>query len=176
MEHKLIYDMILSMIRLKHQSKFFSAFIILVFLGWGVIWLTEDLSKGSDLRSNPEVVEIRFGSGAISAEIATDLESRIRGLSGRELLLENFGLLFIFPESDFHGIWMKEMKFPIDIIWLNREKQIVDLAIDVPPDSYPQVFYPREKALFVLEILAGTAQKIGIKVGDFARFPIPQPF
>src|SRR3989338_9645137 len=79
----------------------------------------------------------RVGETPITLEIAATEPERILGLSFRLFLPENQGLLFVFPESDFHGIWMRKMRFPIDIIWLDDNLKIVDMAREVSPESFP---------------------------------------
>lgn len=95
----------------------------------------------------------------IVVDIADSDEERIKGLSGRE----EQSMLFIFPNEDFHGIWMKDMLFPIDIIWIDKDLKIVHIEKNVSPDTYPEIFIPENKALYILETPAG---KINIQMGD----------
>jgi uncharacterized membrane protein (UPF0127 family) len=69
------------------------------------------------------------------------------------------GLLFVFDEPGLHGIWMKDMRFPIDILWLDDAFQVVDVRKNVAPDSYPTVFKPTKPARYVLEVTAGFADR-----------------
>lgn len=93
-------------------------------------------------------------------DIAQTQESRTRGLSDRRSLCSECGMLFVFPESARHGFWMKDMHFPIDIIWLNADKDIVYIERHVSPDSYhtnpPTIWYPAHKAKYVIELPAGS--------------------
>ena len=75
------------------------------------------------------------------------------------------GLLFIFDKTGDYGFWMKDMNFPIDIIWIKDDK-VVYVLPDVKQDSYPNVFYSSEPANEVLEINAGLSEKLGINAGD----------
>jgi uncharacterized membrane protein (UPF0127 family) len=102
-------------------------------------------------------------------EIADTDAERTLGLSGRESLAENNGLLFVFETEGYHGIWMKEMNFPIDIAWLDKNKKIIHLEHNVAPETYPKVFNPPTPDLFVLETNAGFFQKFDIKAGDIAQ-------
>lgn len=115
-------------------------------------------------------VTIKIGGATIQAEFADTSEERARGLSGREKLGENEGMLFVFEGPSRHGIWMKNMKFAIDIIWISPDKKIADIAESVSPDTYPRVFRPRKPALYVLEIKAGLFAKTGARVGDLVDF------
>jgi len=72
----------------------------------------------------------------VTAEIAKTEEERARGLMFRDRLGENEGMLFIFEEPDFYSFWMKNMKFPIDIIWLSEEKK---RGSYISPPAYPPV-------------------------------------
>ena len=74
--------------------------------------------------------------------------------------------MFVFDQLDFHGIWMKDMKFPIDIIWLDDTQQVVTIKTYISPDSYPEVFRPTQESLYVLEVPAGFVKTAEIKIGD----------
>lgn len=109
--------------------------------------------------------QIAIGDQVFDVEIADSYWERVRGLSGREFLPQNRGLLFVFPSNDFHGIWMKEMKIAIDIIWFNESLEIVGIKRNATPESYPEVFYPEIDARYVLEV---PTNSIGdnVKIGD----------
>lgn len=106
------------------------------------------------------------GGDVIEAEVVSTNVDRARGLSGREGLGENEGMLFVFSEPGKYGFWMKDMNFAIDILWLDDEGKIVHIEKDVHPETYPNSFAPDEDALYVLEILAGKAHEQGLVVGD----------
>lgn len=109
------------------------------------------------------VVEIN--NYTLNIEIARTPKELERGLSGRENLAENQGMLFVFNKSDRHAIWMKDMKFPIDIIWVGEDLKIVDILANITPDTFPQTFLPRTPALYVLEVNAGWTAQHNIVVG-----------
>jgi uncharacterized protein len=98
-------------------------------------------------------------------------EERMRGLSGRESLEPTEGMLFIFPQSGYHSFWMKEMRFPIDIIWVGEDGTIVDIAPVVRPETYPKAFEPKAPARYVIEASAYFTQSFGISVGDTVQIP-----
>jgi len=105
-----------------------------------------------------------------SVETVSSLKSRIKGLSNRESLEKDFGMLFVFPNDGLHGIWMKEMNFPIDIIWLDKNFKVVDIKSGATPESYPEIFKPQLLSRYVLEINAREGGKAKIKIGDVAGF------
>lgn len=95
-----------------------------------------------------------------------DSQSLKLGLAKYDYLPINQGMLFVFQEDDYHGIWMKNMKFPIDIIWLDEDFSVVDIIDNVRPESYPKVFYPKDLARHVLELNAGRVEELEIIIGD----------
>lgn len=103
--------------------------------------------------------------------IADEPEEWRAGLSNTNSLADQTGLLFIFDEIDEHGIWMKDMNYPIDIIWIDESFTVVDFATNVSPDTYPQVFRPDEPARFVLEVPAFTVETFKIQEGQTVRLP-----
>jgi uncharacterized membrane protein (UPF0127 family) len=116
-------------------------------------------------KSTDEFAKGVFGGVPIVLEYAVTDEARERGLSGREEVPDRFGMLFVFTEDAKHGFWMKDMLVPIDIFWLNAEREVVSIAKDVSPSSYPQSFYPGALARSVLETRAGFADAYGIATG-----------
>lgn len=120
-----------------------------------------------------DFVSLKFDKAAVLAEVAEDPLSRATGLSGRNSLPEKNGMLFLFDAPARHGIWMKGMRFPIDIIWM-RDGAVVDLVESAPPpevgasDASLAVFMPDVEAESVLEVNAGFAKKYNVKIGDRA--------
>lgn len=116
-------------------------------------------------RESPYISKVFLAGEELKLTFASTEELRRVGLSGRKGLGKNEGMLFNFPEPGFHGIWMKDMLFPIDVIWFNNDK-IVDVWENASPDSYPKVHTPREKATIVLEVNAGFVSEHHLKTGD----------
>jgi len=106
----------------------------------------------------------------INIEVVDRGDSRLKGLSGREILEDDTGMLFVFDESAQHGIWMKDMRFAIDIVWISQNFQVVAIAERISPDTYPQVFTPEIPARYVLELSSGKVDSIDFSVGDTITF------
>ncbi len=93
----------------------------------------------------------KIGGQVLQVGIASSSESREKGLSGTSILPKGQGLLFTFDRPDRYGIWMKDMKYPIDIYWFDKDFRLIDQALSVKPETYPNVFYPKADAYYVLE-------------------------
>ncbi len=103
--------------------------------------------------------------------VVENKEDLARGLSGMPSLEPTEGMLFIFDQPDYHGIWMKDMRFPIDIMWLDSNRKIIYRKENVHPDTYPESFEPPNKARFVIETNAHYMSTFDIQVGDTADIP-----
>lgn len=100
------------------------------------------------------------------AEVVATDEERRRGLSGRDSLAADGGMLFTFPEAGRHGFWMQGMRFPLDFIYI-RDLSVVAIIERVPvPDTVPLPFAPDEPFDAVLEVNAGWVHARGVRVGD----------
>jgi len=108
---------------------------------------------------------ITVGGIRLEVELATTDADRQQGLSSRTSLSIGKGMLFVFDGEGKWGIWMKDMRFSIDIIWADINGTIVTIEHDVSPASYPNSFYPSAPAEYVLEVPAGYAKKHDIGVG-----------
>jgi len=115
-----------------------------------------------------------FPSGTkIKMEVAETPQARQMGLMFREKLSHGTGMLFIFPSEAPHRFWMKNCKFPIDIIWMNHKKQIVYIEQSVPPcknDPCPDYGPKDQLALYVIETSAGTIKKEKLRIGMTVGF------
>ena len=89
-----------------------------------------------------------------------------KGLSGRSLIFNDKGMLFAFKKPDTYGFWMKDMLFAIDILWIDENLKIVYIEKAVSPQSYPKIFTPDQKSLYVLELAPGQSDILNIKIGD----------
>lgn len=109
--------------------------------------------------------------GIINVEVADTAESRQQGLSNRQSLDRNSGMLFVFDETlDTNCFWMKDTLISLDMIWLNEDKQVITLTQNVTPDTFPESFCPDEPAKYGLEINAGRAEELRIEQGTELRF------
>lgn len=116
---------------------------------------------------------LKINEVVFNIEIADTEEERGQGLSGRASLPEDAGMLFDFIVPSRPGFWMKEMNFPIDIVWIDNNWKIVDLTKNFSPRSYPQVIFPNSAVQYVLEINAGLIDINNFKIGDIVTKDYP---
>lgn len=131
--------------------------------------LDQVITTVSENKKNTKVV---IGNTTIDAVIASTEEERTLGLSSYEALLPNEGMLFVFEEPDIYGFWMEGMKFALDIIWIDENKEIIHAEENILPESYPEIFQPAKNSLYVIEVPAGFFSKNNLKVGDKVSFAI----
>ena len=108
----------------------------------------------------------------ISVEVADTVEKRSLGLGKRSGLENGWGMLFVFEKRKQHGFWMKDMEFPLDIIWLDNHRIAYILRNVQPAKSgvIPLVMTPPVAGNFVLEIDAGRADELKLQVGQRLKY------
>ncbi|MEX2014012.1 MAG: DUF192 domain-containing protein, partial [Parcubacteria group bacterium] len=70
----------------------------------------------------------------------------------------------------YHGFWMKDMHFAIDIVWIDENFRIVGIEKEVRPETFPQVFRPDQPIKYVLELPAGYSERHDIGVGAVVQY------
>lgn len=120
----------------------------------------------------PGVPILTIGEIPMQVEIADTPAEREKGLSGRKELKSVKGLLFVFDTADYHGIWMKDMHFPIDLIWISEDLKVIGIEKSLSPSSYPKTFRPPSPARYVVETNVNYADTFGIGVGKDVILPI----
>lgn len=110
------------------------------------------------------IMSVSMRKHTFHAEVVSGKEKMQKGLGDRSGLCDACGMLFEFEKNEVYSFWMKSMQFPLDIIWI-RENKIVHIEKNVQP-SFAGIFAPEETADKVLEVDAGSVEKLGIEVGD----------
>lgn len=116
-------------------------------------------------KNNHVYKKIIIGNIIVKTEIAESSAKKQKGLSDRNFLRKNSGMLFVFSKPDFYSFWMKNMKFPIDIIWIDDNFRIISIDKNVTPDTFPKKFISQLPAKYVLEVSGGWTDKNKIKEG-----------
>jgi hypothetical protein len=140
----------------------------LFILALGVFFLL--FKPDTSLLEVDNLTQLSIKGVLLQVEVADTPDEQSKGLSGRANLAENEGLLFVYEQPARPSFWMKEMNFPIDIIWISSDKKIAEVTAKVSPDTYPQSFRPQKEIRYVLEVSAGTAERYGWLAGDLVSF------
>lgn len=115
--------------------------------------------------------QVCFDDDCFFVELAITEEQKEVGLMFRGYLEPDTGMLFIFDEPDYYSFWMKNTLIHLDIIWMNEDREIVYIEREAEPCREScRVLSPSEKAVYVLEIAGGLADKLGIEEGMKADF------
>lgn len=112
--------------------------------------------------------QVCFRNHCFLVEIAVTPEQRANGLMFRQDLDYNKGMLFIFEKEGKQGFWMKNVSIPLDIIWINKNREVVFISENSQPcmENYCPIIEPDREAKYVLEINGGLSEKLGLNVGD----------
>ena len=131
-----------------------------------VIWIVKDLK-------NVKYTKVKVSNYTVNAELADDIFKMTKGLMGRDGLRENQGMLFVFSNEDYHRFWMMNMSMPIDIIFANRNKTVVDIWQDAQPCGLSCSSYsPQKPAMYVLEVKANFTERHNVRTGSKLSFDI----
>lgn len=144
-------------------KKMFSIIIFaLIIVGVGVL-----LSEKSSTEQEVGKSTASINGFDIKVDISDTIDKQIQGLSGRESLAEDGGMLFVYEKPKKQVFWMKNMNFPLDFIFIEGE-QVVEIIEDVPPEGgNPEKRVISENEVSqVLEVNAGFVKKHNIKIGD----------
>ena len=140
----------------------------------------EDFVKGVDSIPNDRYLQAKVilnDDFELTAYMAITNDQQVKGLSVKDHLKENEGMLFVYEQPSRQGFWMKDMKFPIDIIWLDNNGTVVYIKNSLQPCIMTFAFLcptytPDKDSLYVLETGSGFSKKHGIKIGTHADFQL----
>ena len=135
-------------------------------------FLTYSPKSGQDTKCGPYRSDktASINSKAIKAEVVSTQAERAQGLSGRPCIETNQGMLFVFDKPGRYPFWMKDMQFPIDIVWIDADHKVVGLDINVDPSTYPDYFVAEKLAQYVLELQANRAKDLKVDLGTQVAF------
>jgi uncharacterized protein len=102
----------------------------------------------------------------VTAEIADSSEERAQGLMNRKFLAINGGMLFVFPELETVKFWMKNTYVALDMVFINEQYQIVDIAANAEPLNESKTYGPESAIKYVLEVNAGFVEQNNYSIGD----------
>ena len=158
------------------MKNFFKWALVIAFMVFLLFSLQHNRQSVRNLDTN-NIQYVKIAGQMLKVELALTNEEQEQGLSWRKDLEENQGMLFVFDHSSKYSFWMKNMNFPIDIIWLappeaglGEDLHVVYIKKDAKPESFPEIFEPNENSKYVLEVISGFSEKNNLKEGDNAKF------
>ena len=120
-----------------------------------------------------------IGGRTFILELAITPAERQRGLSNRDYLAPDGGMLFVFSQESNLSFWMKETLIPLDILFLDRERRIVNIHTMMPQPGVPTgqltLYRSTSPALYAVEVNAGIAAELGMAPGMAVEFMLPSP-
>ena len=134
-------------------------------------------SNNVSANSLPNKIDVTVNGIDLEVEVALSADEQAKGLSIKDNLKSNEGMLFPYETPRTLSFWMKDMKFPIDILWLDDNKKVVHIEEDLQPCSpfLPcQSYSPDVQAQYVLETVAGFSSSNGIVEGTAVEFDLPK--
>jgi uncharacterized membrane protein (UPF0127 family) len=119
------------------------------------------------------VVALRIGAAELRVEVASTPTTRACGLSQRDRLDPERGMLFVFPEAAPRKFWMNDTRIPLSIAFLDAERRVLNVLAMTPLETEPR--YPSAGAArYALEVNEGWFEQHAIGVGDLAEFTLPR--
>jgi len=145
-------------------------FIILAFIGFLIFVALRRPGVDTTALPSSGIKVVNIGDTSVRVDLALTPEEKARGLSGRETLAEDQGMLFVFDYTTRHPFWMKDMLIPIDMIWIDENGVVVYMAENALPESYPALFGTNVESKYVLEVVSGFAKRHGVITGSKVEF------
>lgn len=139
------------------NKKIYIYFCILLF----IFIFSQFYTRNSYLKGYDKI-KVATGKQTYTLFIANNEIKRQKGLSNIPVIRDNEGMLFIFEKPDYYHFWMKDMQFPLDLIFINGDK-VVDVIKNIRPKSYPHTITSTEKANKVIELNAGEIDKSSLQ-------------
>ncbi len=156
---------------LARKPVFLAAGVALVAIaGVGAWWFSNRPQPESGVRY--ATTDLRLGDKTYVLDIADTPAKQTLGLGKRVDLRPDQGMVFTYEEPGRRCFWMKDMGFPIDIIWLDSDQRVVSIRSEVRPETYPETFCPANAAQYVVELYPGVAVTAGLKAGDKLDFDL----
>jgi uncharacterized membrane protein (UPF0127 family) len=129
-------------------------------------------TKGSCNETYRNDQKLTVNGHVLKAQIAKTETEKQKGLGGKACIPENQAMLFEFEKSSYYPFWMKDMKFPIDIVWIDSSKKVITVKSNVTPSTYPQTFVSGKPAQYVLELQENSSKKFNISEGSSLKFDL----
>jgi uncharacterized membrane protein (UPF0127 family) len=140
--------------------------LVILCVAVAVVWLGPSSRSDGNCEGFRNDTTLRGPNNlSYSLEVAKTKEAQVKGLSGRPCIGKNQAMLFEFRDSAQHCIWMKDMKFDIDVVWLDDENEVIKTVPNMLASSYPKSYCPDTPTKRVLELPVGGIDNLGLQLG-----------
>ena len=154
-------------------------FLVIAIVGAALIVGGSDKKSSTGAQSNSLALPcgpyrndktIKVNGQTIHAEVPTTPAAQRKGLGGRPCILSNQGMLFIADTPGKLPIWMKDMRFPIDVVWITPDLKVAAIEVAFQPSSYPEARGSQIPAKYVLELKANRTRELKMDIGTPVSF------
>ncbi len=159
------------------KNLFFIAGLLLSVIGLIIFASYSPVFNAQNTQST--TTQLKIKNASFQVEVAKTPAQQTKGLSGRSNLEDNGGMLFVFDQPARHQFWMKNTLIPLDIIWIDENKKIVDYYQNAQPepgvpDAQLKRYTPSTEALYALELKGGSISQHQIQIGDIVQFSLEE--
>ncbi len=146
--------------------------VVLLIAGFLFLCAQNNSRLQNNKKTENNISKVCFKNKCFDVEIANTPEEKRIGLMNRKYLNPSSGMLFTFEKEGIYNSWMKNTLIPLDIIWFNKDNEIIFIKENAQPCKTEQceTFGPEKKALYILEINGGLIEGTGVEVGDEVEF------
>lgn len=122
--------------------------------------------------SEMRFVKLFIHDSEFVVEVAVTEEEKMTGLMFRKSIPEDYGMLFVYGNEELRAMWMKNTLISLDLIFLDGNKEVIDIIKNVPPCRMDpcKTYLSKQKAKYVLELSAGVSDRIKLRIGDIIFF------
>lgn len=147
------------------RSVVIGTFVVLGALAAGMAMMLV-LGSTGPFQDTQGLTRITIADTSVFVRVADTPAKQAQGLSGTDSLPSNQGMLFTFTRDGFWHIWMKNMNYPLDVLWLSDEGIVLHIEQNLSPDSYPTDYTSERPARMVLELPAGFVEAHHVTLGS----------
>lgn len=156
---------------MKQRKIVFIILIVLILLIISIKINNEKIMDINDKIIGQTSTQLTIDNKVLNIEIARTPEEHARGLMFREELNENDGMLFIFDDEEIRYFWMKNTLIPLDIIFIDKNKRIINIEHAIPCVSAScENYVSKDVAKYVLEVNGGFSEKNNLTIGKIIYF------
>ena len=142
-------------------------FMLLQFSNDQTKFSVENISSPATI---PFTIQTKTGEVKLQVDTALNATEWENGLMYRQTMAPDHGMIFIFPDVEIRRFWMKNTYIPLDIIFLDAQKRIINISENATPLREDIIYGSKSPSMYVLEVNAGLSNHLGLTAGDQAKF------